>query len=276
MKKIILFLVIGCMLLCLSSCGVNTDSNETIKFDLSNYNAHGELSCGLIWVEKTVSDWNKESERQFAYFDANGNQRSKWFSFNDYLDPQDFSNGYVIVSERAYEHSDCIVYDTNFQEIASFTCNVDDFIGINPYVTSFDEQGYAYALGYTLTYGNVLYFIDSNGLHMFENPERESYTMIDIDDLYRIKKTNNHFVFVSGSSDTSYLYTIIAHIYDINGELVLDIEEAMETHIEDFSITSAEVLENNTVKFYFYGVNKKRYVATMDFNGNFVKYPQEV
>lgn len=284
MKRIIAMILAICTLLCLTACSSFGDAEktnkETIKFDLSQYTDNGVLSCGLVWVTKEVSDWDKEVEMQFAYLDADGNIKSPWFSLDTYREAKDFSNGYVVLIERAtfeenYDYSNCVVYNTNFQQVARLNCQIPPISGA--YITNFDTQGYAYALGYDSSIDDdMLYWIDSSGLHKFEKPDRLSFSSLDEYDLNRFKMSNNHFVIVSGSNDPKYLYTNIAYIYNSNGKLKLDIEGAMRKHIDEFAITSAEVLDDNTVKFYFYGANKKRYVCTMNFNGDFVQSPKEV
>ena len=249
---------------------------EKIRFDLSQYEDHGRLSCGLVWVTKEFSDWDEEPIMKFAYLDADGYVKSSWFSLDEYRTPRDFSNGYVIITtfEVTEDHSNCVVYNTQFQRIASLNCKISPHE--EPCISNFDNQGYSYAVGYDLnTDEEMLYWIDSSGLHEFQKNDRYSFGAIDERKLNEFKVSNNHFVIVSGSNDPNYLYTIIAHIYDSNGKLMLDIEEAMSKHSEDFAITSAEVLDNNTVKFYFYGTNKKRYVCTMNFSGDFVQSPEE-
>ena len=53
-----------------------TAEEETIHFDLSQYEQHGELSCGRIWCSIVEGDWDTPNEEWFAYFDCWGNQIS--------------------------------------------------------------------------------------------------------------------------------------------------------------------------------------------------------
>ena len=255
--------------------------DETINFELSQYENHGTLSCGLIWVEKEVSDWNKKGERMFAYLDNNGNIKSQWFSLNAYQSAKDFKNGYVILIEKSSfkkksdYYCNCIVYNTEFQEMATLNCQKP--LLSKALITDFDSQGYAYALGYdNQTEGDMLYWIDSTGVHKFEKPDRLSFFMVDEYVLNSIRVSNGYFVVVHGSPDPKYLYTTIAIIYNQNGDFVFDIEQAMRKYVDEFAIISAVVLNDSTVNFYFYGANEKLYVCTMDFNGNFVQSPIEV
>ena len=278
---LLLFIILGITITLgvLSYCqNSNVNQNKIVNFDLTKYKEHGNLACDRIWVIKEFSDWNTEVEEKFAYFDNNGNQISQWFSLKEYQHPRDFSNGYVIIIERAtfekiYDYSNCLVYNTNFYQVASLNCR-------NPntaphYITDFDSQGYSYALGYDHDKKDAtLYWIDGNGAHAFEEG-KYSYAMVDKYVLQNFKVSNNYFVTVCGSSDPNYLYTNIARIYNKRGALVLDIEDAMGKYSDDYAITSATVSNDKNVKIYFYGANKKRYVCVMDFNGNFVEAPTE-
>ena len=96
MKKMVLLFMVFNMLLSVVGCSnVNIDSNDTsetpVNFDLTQYDAHGELSCGLIWIEKTESSYDKAPETSFAYLDISGNVKSPWFSSKDYQ-KNDFFN----------------------------------------------------------------------------------------------------------------------------------------------------------------------------------------
>ena len=252
---------------------------EINDLDLSQYKDHGELSCGRIWVIKEDSDWNEDVEEKFAYLDTDGNIVSEWFSLNKYRFPRDFVNGYVIVIEeetfeRIYDYSNCAIYDINFNQIASLNCRYPRSSG--PYITDFDYQGYAYALGYDHSIkDDALYWIDQDGVHIFEEGRYANTIMVDEYVLRYFKMSNNYFVAACGSSDPDYLYTHIACVWNKKGKLVLDIEEVLHNYADDFAVTSAEVLENNRVRVYFYGTNKKEYVCTMDFKGNFVESPTE-
>lgn len=284
-KKITTVFLLICLLwgvcACSTDSGLGKSKKETIKFDLSQYEDHGVLSCGLVWVTKEVSDWNKEPEVKFAYLDAEGNIKSPWFSLNKYREAVNFTNGYVILIERSvfkegFDYSKCVVYNTEFKEIAKLNCRI--LPNSSAVISNFDTQGDAYAVGYDSSSDDVLYWIDRSGAHKFEKTDSGSLSLLEKNDLNRFKrvfKSNNYFVIISGSNNPEYLYTTIACIYDGNGRLVLDIEAAMRKRMDDFAITSAEILDEKSVKFYFYGANKKRYVCTMNFKGDFIKSPKE-
>ena len=256
-------------------------SEERINFDLSEYNDHGNLSCGLIWVKKTESTWNSAPQDCFAYFDANGTQKSRWFSCDEYW-PEDFQNNYVVLrgAKRAFEdnwdYHRCIVYNKSFSEITSLYCRMP---ALSPcYISDFNTQGYSFAVAYDeKRKDDVLYWIDAQGEHIFQDPiDSEAYpptTMVDEYSLGKFKYSNDYFVLVDGSGDPDYLYTKIAQIYDKNGNFILDLEHQMRKHTEDCAITSAEVLDDNIVEFCFYGMDKNKYICVMDFDGNFIKTP---
>lgn len=283
MKKafVAVFTLLVLATLFLTGCGSQKFDEERINFDLSEYNDHGNLSCGLIWVQKTESTWDSVPQDYFAYFDTDGNRKSEWFSCNEYQ-PEDFQNNYVVLrgERRAFEdiwdYYRCTVYNKSFYKITSLYCRKPAVSSC--YISDFDTQGYSFAVAYDeMQKDDVLYWIDAQGEHIFQDPidgaAYSSTSSIDEYSLRKFKYSNDYFVLVDGSSDPNYLYTKIAQIYDKSGRFILDIEYQMQKHTEECAITRAEVLDDNVVEFYFYGMDKNRYACIMDFNGEFIKTP---
>lgn len=281
-RGLVVIVALIMFVLTFSACGDNEVGNDanvtkenTINFDLSQYTSYGELSCGRIWVKRIVGDWDQEKQEQFAYLDSNGNAISPWFSSDKYESPRNFANGYVVLVENKRlgnpnNYSNCIVYNTYFKKVASLICKKGTME--KGYITDFDEQGYAYALGYDETIDDsALYWIDSAGAHKFYALNRDSDTVINRSALECFYVSNNYFVLVA--SNAEYMYTEIACIYDASGKFVFSIEDAMRNYIEEFAITKTEVLGSDRVKFNFCGLDREEYVCTMDFNGNFVEEP---
>ncbi|MBO5040371.1 MAG: hypothetical protein J6D09_04650 [Clostridia bacterium] len=276
-KRLIVSMLSICTLMCLTACTlrglINTpdeSSKETIKFDLSQYYSHGELRCGLVWVVKETSNWDSEKEYHYAYFDAEGNIKSPWFE-GSY--PSNFTNNYVIIKTHEKDYSYYTVYDTSFKELCH-TPPVNGFTEI--WGTDIYKNVYIRATNHDAdrdVYEQTLYWIDTDGLHEFERVSQLDF----FDDFWAIDSSNGFFVIVNYRHDPHIgHYTTIACIFDRTGKFVLDIQEALEEQSKipaSFDVKSAEVIANNCIKVFFYGVDNKLYVATMNFDGEFIGKP---
>lgn len=254
----------------------NTTS-ASVNFDLTQYQAHGELSCGLIWVERTASSYNQSPETQFAYFDTNGNQKSEWF-YSSTWTKADFSNGLLCLCEAKLNvgasnsttlrsHVECVVYDTSFTKIASIWCAINEGITI----TDADENGNLFAFG---EYGNDdrlgLYVINSSGIKRFDI-DSNNLTYDTLKNLERIKTENGYYV-VDLRGTLGPLGNLPSY-YGIFDQQCNAIFEPSETI--PYDVYSVKILSENEFNVHFKGRDNKYYWVKTNSKGEFLEEPHE-
>lgn len=254
----------------------DSDSKQSVNFDLSQYDSHGELSCGRIWVVKTISDWNTKPTKYFAYLDADGNVVYRWtpvgevYSHGAYVDamlPQDFVNDRAMIINKGFGTNATqliTLIDRDGNELYSSSWIFVEFYEKRNrereyHITDFDKEGYAYFVGRVCWDGNTegnygVYWLDDNGIHEFNAPLPKTETTL------RSIKRINEYHFVSVGS-----YSIL---FDLQGDPVIDFNEAVG--ILPYHIN---IIDDKYIEASFTGKDGKNYVCVLDFNGIFIKSP---
>ena len=292
MKKILLILVVLVILLSLSLCGrkdvadddLNTSSmyNETenandetleisVNFDLSQYDAHGELSCGLIWVEKTFSAYDMEPETYFAYFDIDGNMQSAWIE-SEIWHKKDFVNGILILRKKPIQlpnlnyldSGECVIYDTEFSMLARgyFEKTEKDLAIIDA-----NERGEVFATGEIDIdgYGEGLFMISKDGIVNFPiKTDALSYSTVE--NLQKIKLDNGYYIIdFRGSWNHPYYMGI----FDKDGNCIFEPSEQV-----DYPVYSVKkVISSDRFEIMFMGKDDKYHTVITDNTGKFLTEP---
>lgn len=249
-----------------------TNTEETVSFDLSQYKSYGEVSDGRIWVIKETADWNTDPYESYAYMDQNGKVIYGWHRIGTYFEPdistyvrdtrpQDFKNGYALIFEPARTVrlglTDVTIIDKTGSVVArlmvkaSYRENMDQWA-----YREFNKEGHAFFVGkrnYDEELG--LLFVNSTGVHQFQlskNHEAAEYLLDDID------VVNGRYLYVSGCSS----------LFDQTGKLLVDFKESC-----DISPKSVEIVNDSYIEAYFTGKDSKQYVCIVDFEGNMRRMP---
>lgn len=278
-KKIICTFLVLVFLVSTTGCygTSNTDSRpkeETLNFDLNQYKDHGELSDGRIWVIKETSDWDTDPHESYAYLDCDGNVIYGWHSVETYYNngfygcratiPQNFKNGFALIYNQSSVdllggYVDATIIDKNGLVIAEFLIEAyQSRTGdiIMDY-EDFNHDGYAFFIGkksYESQKG--MFFVNSSGVHKFQcndNSYIAGHTLECIDVV-----------------DGKYLYVSWCNyqLFNLNGNLVMDIGECSEVNPD-----SIDIINDKYIEARFIGKDDKNYTCVIDFNGNFVKSP---
>ncbi len=281
MKKTILLLLSFLILLMLSACNESENhgdagSKPSVNFDLSQYDSHGELSCGRIWVVKTISDWDTRPAKYFAYLDADGNVIYDWTPVGEvyyrgaYVDamlPQNFVNDRAMIINRGFGTTatqSIILIDHNGNELYSPSWIYVEFYEQRNrereyYITNFDKEGYAYFIGRVWWDGNTegdygVYWMDDAGIHKF-NAQLPTTDRT----LHAIERMDKYYFIAIGA------YSIL---FDFQGNPIVDFKEAAGIFPD-----SIEIIDDKYIEASFIGKDDKRYVCVLDFDGNFIKSP---
>lgn len=253
-----------------------THVNDQINFDLNQFDAHGNLSCGLIWVERTTSSYDQSAKTEFAYFDVNGIQKSEWFESSKW-EKSDFSNDllilrsdYVVRYVNKAVSVNVKVYDTDFNLISVITCDADDnYVNgekiVELAITDVDENGNIFAIGkIDEQYG--LYLINKNGIIKFEIEENNIiYTATT--NLKGIRTENEYFVvnLRDGFGFSSYM-----GVFNKNGIAIFEPSEVISYEVYDL-----EIISENEFNVKFKGKDDKYYWVKTDSQGNFLNEPTQ-
>ena len=256
-----------------------------VNFDLSQYQSHGEYNSGLIWVEKTTSSYDQAQKTQFAYFDADGNQVSQWFSSSDYA-PADFSNGLVCIHDRTlYDHGGYnllsgvygYVYDTSFNEIARVYCRLNEYYsnGRHAEVLLLDanQDGEVYAIGFLPEdYNNGdksthLIKISKDEIIKFDISSNQ-LGFGSLNNLKRIKRVSDYYLV--DIRDPMINYPQFLALFDTKGRLVLNPSEKT-----GYTVYSISAITPERFKIMFEGKDDKYYYAEIDLQGSFLTEPTQ-
>lgn len=266
-----------------------TETTTDVNFDLNAYDDHGNLSCGLVWASQ--NNWNDEMDeyqKEFAYFDASGNQKSVWFSYDNYK-PANFKNGFIVLTEKNGEgikrklRLNNTIYDSEFNLIGNIITEDPD--GTNrTLITSFDENGFAFAygtiqVGEDSVYGS--FWVDKNGIHPFDDD------VPYISDMSDIEVTDKYFI-LDNLCICDHQGQIVLNIYNIlrdNEELnkkytVDDMNKNRVGERHDTLINILEISENKYVSLEFNAENKQSkntvwFTCKIDFSGNIIDGPNK-
>ena len=266
------------------------EANQNIGFDLSTYDDYGKWSDGLAWA--MADNWNDEMDeyqKEFAYFDTNGNQVSEWFS-NSVYEPSNFSNHFVIIGERSgsgkqYRPSVLQkIYDTEFNLIAEIRTGS----GLKE-IRDFDENGFSFAYGIVKEYdtNKELYWIDRNGAHAFSEHVYASDVTSDItvtdkyfiiDNKYISDHSGNVLLnlksILENDTDFSNKYQFSGSFYNEKGMLVTD-----DKYTNQFEII--EISDGKSIEFKFNALNRTShneiwFSCVVDFNGKIQEGPTKI
>lgn len=280
MKKVSFLFLVIVMLLSTVGCGnMNAVDNakptekETINFDLSQYKDHGNLSDGCIWVIKETASWDTDPYESYAYLDCDGNVIYGWHSVGTYYNngfydcratrPQDFKNGFALIYDQSGVdklggYVEATIIDKKGKVVAEFLIDAYESRNqIHMDYEHFNSQGYAFFIGKE-NYGDKkgMFFVNDSGVHRFqcnENSYIAGHTLECID------LVNDKYLYVSWCN---------YQLFDLNGNLVMDIGESSEV-----SPDSIEIIDDKYIEATFTGKDDKVYICVIDFNGNFIKSP---
>lgn len=283
MKKIILFLISCAMLFSLSACGgtgntANDPAKISVNFDLSQYDAYGEVSCGLIWVEKTESSYDTSPETKFAYADVDGNIKSPWFNSGEF-NKADFVNGVVVLKESPYtytgasrDYARCLVYDTNFntlvdgyfQTIDGEKANTRDIAIIDA-----NTRGEVFGIANLEKYGYGLFGISKEGIVKFSVGD-DAFIYKTISNLKRIKFENGYYIVdFRGVLGTLGNLPCYMGVFDKNGSCVFEPSEQV-----DYEVYSVKIISGNEFEIVFKGNDGKNYTVRTNSAGEFLSEPK--
>ena len=285
-KKVCLIFVAFLMLMSLTACGSeksaekgnavkNTESPVVVNFDLTQYDDHGELSCGLIWVEKTKSSYDKAPEKIFAYLDTDGNVQSEWFS-SEMFYPRDFANGMLILRKKPVEfrpsayidYGECIIYDTGFNELARGYFEFGD--GEKPNMKELaildaNERGEIFAIKDLDDDGSAFVMIKEDGVVTFSVAE-DAFINVSIDNLRKTRYENGYYII---DCRLAYNFPCYMGVFDEKGNCVFEPSEQI-----DYEVYSVKVLSPNEFEVMFEGKDGKMYTVTTDHTGKFLSEPK--
>lgn len=284
MKKLMSFCLMLLMVTLLSACGSfdNTElpSNKTnqVNFDLSQYENHGELSEGLIWVEKTTSSYDQSPKTSFAYLDVEGNIKSPWFDTEEFS-PSDFVNGLVILKSNTHtfygakkDLANCVVYDTDFNKIADGYFKVNKEVGNGQYeyeiaIIDANEKGEIFGFAEIDGSDYGLFKITKNNTVRFPVGD-DAFLEPTVSNLKRIEKQLNYYVVDIRSTywNNSVYYM---GVFDESGNKIFEPSEQM-----DYDVWSIEVLSDTQFQVRFQGKDSKFYTVKTDSTGTFLDEPQ--
>ncbi len=276
MKRFLLMIMVLVNVVMFCSCGIvnqgetsNGLEEETINFDLSQYDDHGELSCGRIWCSITEGGWDTANTTKFAYFDCDGNRISKWFE-GDRYEPVDYKNDFIVFfvedSIPTGVYLDLEIYDVNGK------CVVDNFsyyLGykIGRSFSGFNSTGVACSYGYKYGDEKGFYWLDSTGAHRFKiDKDLKDYYSLDAED-YKAEKNGEYvLLFLDGSYNGFYDHV---GVFNKSGKMILSITESLGNK----DVRSAYV-ENNEIHVVFKGADYDVYSCVLDMKGNFIEEPK--
>ncbi len=286
-----------------------TSQNEKINFDTSKYDAHGKISCGRLWVERsTEGDWNEFSENEFAYFDTDGNQITEWFNSSTYRKSNYVNNILIICCEennrvstgpRAFPN--CKAYDINGKKLGGFsivgeksrsdfvapcianstdknqriiqTIEDVDVMGIDYGISLIDEKGvhdFNCSNAVPSISGNFKEYVSEDD-YIYNDSDDEEYD--DYEDLDIDEDDYTEFDIQSGDNlsvlNINYDYKVHSYIFDQNYKIKFCVNDLIEKN-EPNDIT---ILPNNKIKVEFTGINGKEYTCILNDKGKFDKKP---
>ncbi len=256
---------------------------EQYGLDLSMYDSHGEWSCDRMWVHKTEESWDAV-KGYYGYINREGNLIGEWheeltndnrFGYDEFLNcdlstapwktPGDFQGEYAVVLCQRYgstsEGSYVEVIDTEGNSIARFA----PYFGTYSYKTDemmlndFAEKLSEGALFWDADMFEVSMSWIENGQYYEKALDGDFFSALSIQE-----KSNGHYPYwYYDSYDKSSEFSLI----DENGNVVFESE--MDYEVTEL-IPSAEA---ETVSVYFIGVDERKYVVDMDFEGNWLTEP---
>ncbi len=284
MKKLFLIFTVSVILMSLIAFGnekstkrpdtVKSTEPSAVNFDLTQYDNHGEPSCGLIWVEKTISSYDKAPETTFAYLDVDGNEKSQWFS-SEMFYPRDFVNGMLILRKKPVEihgvhidYGECIIYDTGFRELARGYFEFGD--GEKPNIKELaildaNERGEIFAIKDLGDDGSAFVMIKEDGVTRFSVAE-DAFINISIDNLRKTRYENGYYII---DCRLAYNFPCYMGIFDEKGNCVFEPSKQIDYEVFSVNIISADVFE-----VMFEGKDGKMYTVTTDHTGKFLSEPQ--
>lgn len=246
--------------------------------DLSQYDSHGEWSCGRIWVTKTEGNWDAAPTECFAYLDLDGNVIYGWEpvgsvwggrlgAYIDAKEPQNFVDGRAMIVDRGFGdgstqkvtiidldgnvlYSPCSIY-VEYYEKRNFERDY--------YITNFDKDGYAFFVGKVWWDGNTegefgVYWLDDRGVHKVN-----TYLPTSNEVIHSIERIDNSF-FVS--------YGAYSILFDSHGDVIIDFKESA-----DICPYRIELLNEELIRAYFEGKDNRKYVCILNCIGEFWETP---
>ena len=279
MKRLAFILLVVLFLVSIPACSfINTAQQteppkETVHFDLSQYKDHGELSDGIIWVTKEVSDWNTEPYDTYAYLDCDGNVIYGWnnietyYNHNSYNCPatqlKNFKNGYALIYDQSRVdnlggYAYATIIDKTGREVAAFLIDAYESSNkIHMDYQHFNSDGYAFFIGkkdYDSQYG--MYFVDSNGVHLFQCNENSYIAGLTLENIELI---NQQYLYVSWAN---------YQLFDLNGKMLIDFKACSEI-LPD----TIEIIDDQYIEATFTGKDDKSYVCLLNASGDILVSP---
>lgn len=283
MKKIFSLFLVCLIILMLSACGkiesINNDTPKmSVNFDLSQYDAHGELSCGLIWVEKTESSYDKAPETKFAYADIDGNIVSEWFDSEEF-NKANFANDIVILKESPYtyvggprDYARCLVYDIQFNKLVDGyfkTIKGENANSREIAIIDANERGEVFGIATLEGYDFGLFMVSSDGIVKFSVAD-DAFIYQTINNLKRIKHENGYYIIdFRGTLGTLGNLPCYMGVFDKNGNCIFEPSEQL-----DYDVYSVKIISENEFEISFKGKDGNIYTVRTDNTGQFLSDPK--
>ena len=302
-KKGVFFVFLVSMLFIFAGCGLENTESEPNKpdepatpaVDLSAYDAHGNWSCGRLWVHRNTGTYN-QSAGEYGYIDEEGNLVGEWHSDQDWMVPQDFVNGraivylgsealgigynsgnkqaacYTIINDQCEEQlyfQSYVNYGTGTDSTITQGMSKNQGVRLPQFLHKFNEHGLLFytnikrnAAGYETEYCYVI--LEDNTQVFFDIPYEENYTL-------KMSRFDDHFEngFIRYDQHLGNTHRLI--LFNMIGYPTFDFSD-FGYPISNLSEVSA--LENGyCVDVTFQGKDDRTYQVTVDANGTWLTEP---
>ncbi len=243
------------------------NETEVVNFDLSEYDSYGELSCGLIWVEKTNSSYDEAPVTKFAFADADGNIKSQWFD-SEKFEKANFVNGIVVL--KGYKN--CLVYDTQFNELIDTKIKIErDYTWGNVQeivIAEANERGEVFGIADLDDDCYELLMVNKEKVVTFSVPEN-GLIFGSVSNLERIEYDKGYYIIdfrVQPGNLPGYM-----GVFNEKGECIFEPSEELE-----YWVYSIKVISENRFEIMFEGMDGKYYNVEIDDTCQFLTEPELV
>ncbi len=262
MKKSIAFVLLF-VILCLCCCSCSGDR----KVDLSNYDEHGEWSCGRIWVEKV-----EDGKDYIGYLDEKGQVVGEWHLNSEWIYPTDYSNGYAFVgtseyakTERTAKVTTFDIIDLNGDIVNQIQCISGSTGFDDAYYLPFNASGYAFYLSASrvddIVYRGTVRMLKNDGSEISFDKTVAIFSKNSLKSFQGFFQEGCTY-FANASGDNYY--------FNEAGETVLDLSDfGMKYFKTKYMITKLYPIKNRIAKVVFRPIDSSvEYIVALDLNGN--------
>ncbi len=286
-KRSLAFFLVLLISGCLSACSVSTSNirksgstANSVNFDINQYDSHGILSDGLVWVERTISSYDSSPKTKFAYLDIDGNVISKWFNSSEW-NKADFLNGLLVLRGKYYMPPNSVtasppklvcteIYNKKFELVSSIYVATETGYEAGQkttelLITDANENGEVFAIGEQSGSSRSLFKITNDETVRFETTGNQLF-FASIKNLKRIYTDNGYYVVDFRESMMNMPTGIL--IIDKQGELIMDMEKQI-----DYTVFSVDIISDDQIKIKFMGKDDRYYNVNINFDGEFLSTP---